>query len=233
MSTIDDKATEVPEDAAGESAETAPPEQEKEEVAEKKEINKGLVIFVFIAAFVASLIVGWILFPMVLYTQEKQPIDFNHALHLEEVENGCESCHFFREDGSYAGVPKLAQCVDCHDEVMGDDPDELAFVENYVQKNIEVPWLIYSQQSDCVFFSHAAHVKAAKMDCVSCHGDIGESTSLKVYEKNIITGISRDVWGKNIGGIKLHSWDRMKMNDCAKCHKEETGNQGACFQCHK
>jgi hypothetical protein len=25
----------------------------------------------------------------------------------------------------------------------------------------------------------------------------------------------------------------MKMNDCAKCHLEETGSKGACFQCHK
>ena len=27
--------------------------------------------------------------------------------------------------------------------------------------------------------------------------------------------------------------DRMKMDDCAKCHKEQMGHQGYCFQCHK
>jgi hypothetical protein len=25
----------------------------------------------------------------------------------------------------------------------------------------------------------------------------------------------------------------MKMDDCAACHKTETGHQGYCFQCHK
>ncbi|MCG8568428.1 MAG: hypothetical protein MI747_25440 [Desulfobacterales bacterium] len=71
------------------------------------------------------------------------------------------------------------------------------------------------------------------MNCKTCHGPIGESTTSRPYEENRITGYSRDIWGKNIWGIKKHSWDRMKMDDCAVCHKEETGHQGYCFQCHK
>jgi cytochrome c553 len=80
-----------------------------------------------------------------------------------------------------------------------------------------------------VFFSHAAHIKGADMDCVTCHGHIGESKSLKVYEQNRITGYSRDIWGENIAGFKKNPWDRMKMDDCAECHQrdaagiEETG----------
>jgi hypothetical protein len=108
-----------------------------------------------------------------------------------------------------------------------------------VAKDREVPWLIYSRQPDCVFFSHAAHVISGQMDCVTCHGHIGESTSLKVYEENRITGYSRDIWGKNIAGIKRNSWDRMKMDDCADCHRENNVNQnsvqtqrGGCFVCH-
>ena len=84
--------------------------------------------------------------------------------------------------------------------------------------------MIYSRQPDCVFFSHAAHVKGAEMDCVTCHGHIGESESLKVYEENRITGYSRDIWGKSIGGFKKNTWDRMKMDDCAECHRENAAN---------
>ena len=200
----------------------------------------GAIILFFIIGFVASLIVGWIVFPKLLYCQKEQPIDFNHALHMNEVDEGCESCHFFREDGTYAGVPKLEQCVSCHEEVVGEDPEEEKFVNEYVAKGREVPWLIYSKQPDCVFFSHAAHVKTAGMDCVTCHGPIGESTSLKVYEENWITGYSRDIWGKNISGLKEHTWDRMKMDDCAECHVKNNVKQtsvqtkkGACFVCHK
>jgi len=158
----------------------------------------------------------------------------------EDDEDGCQSCHFFREDGTYAGVPTLEQCVDCHEDVQGESEDEATFVEEYVAKNREVPWLVYSRQPDCVFFSHAAHVIKGKMDCVTCHGHIGESTSLRPYEYNRITGVSRDIWGKNIAGFKKHEWDKMKMDDCADCHAEkgvaassvQTGKD-ACFVCHK
>ena len=200
----------------------------------------GFIILFFIIGMALSLMTGWLLFPKLLYSQKKQPFDFNHAIHNNLVDNGCQSCHFFREDGTYAGVPKLAQCIDCHEEVQSESPDEAVFVNQYVAKGKEVPWLIYARQPDCVFFSHAAHVKAGGMDCVTCHGHIGESTSLKVYEENRITGYSRDIWGKNIAGLKKNTWDRMKMDDCAACHLKNGVNQtsvqtgkGPCFVCHK
>jgi hypothetical protein len=199
----------------------------------------GTITLFFIIGLVASLVLGWVIFPQLLYSKKGQPVDFNHALHNELVEDSCASCHFFREDGTYSGVPKLAQCIDCHEEVNGEDPEEEKFVTQYVAKGREVPWLVYARQPDCVFFSHIAHVKMGQMDCVTCHGHIGESESLKVYEENRITGYSRDIWGKNIAGIKWNSWDRMKMDDCAECHKKNNVNlnsvqthRGGCFVCH-
>jgi len=201
----------------------------------------GPITLFFIIGLVASLIVGWIIFPQLLYSKKSQPIDFNHVLHMDLVDEGCESCHFFREDGSYSGVPKLAQCIDCHEEVNGEDPHEVKFVEEFVANEREVPWLVYSRQPDCVFFSHAAHVKMGDMDCVACHGNIGESESMKVYQENRITGYSRDIWGENIGGwFSRDSQKRMKMFICSDCHMKENINQGSvqtkkggCFVCHK
>ena len=207
---------------------------------EKEDGAGGPIILFFILGLVGSLLVGWVAFPALLYSQKKQPIDFNHALHNKLVDNGCESCHLFREDGSYSGVPKLAQCVQCHEEANSEDPEEINFVEEYVKKDREVPWLVYSRQPDCVFFSHAAHVKAGKMECITCHGPIGESESLKPYQQNRITGYSRDIWGNHIAGIKRNSWDRMKMDDCAECHAQAKVPAGSvqtekdgCFVCHK
>ncbi|MDL2269037.1 cytochrome c family protein [Desulfosarcina sp. OttesenSCG-928-A07] len=201
----------------------------------------GSIILFFIFGFAAFMVLGWVVFPSLLYSQKEQPFNFNHALHMEEVDNGCQSCHFFREDGSFSGIPKLAQCTSCHDEMVGQSAEEAEFVASYVWKNREVPWFSYARQPDCVFFSHAAHVLAARMDCVTCHGDIGTSESARPYEYNRITGYSRDIWGKNIAGIKQNTWDRMKMSDCAECHKNsgaghissvQTGRD-ACFVCHK
>jgi menaquinone reductase, multiheme cytochrome c subunit len=238
MST-DDKANEVSAEAADQEP-TTPATQAEATGHHAEEGAGGPIILFFIIGLIASLIVGWVIFPELLYSQKKQPVDFNHALHNEEVENGCESCHFFREDGTYSGVPKLAQCIDCHEEVNGEDPEEAKFVNEYVAKEREVPWLVYSRQPQNVFFSHVAHVKMAQMDCVNCHGPIGESESLAVYEENRISGYGRDIWGKNIAGIKHNSWDRMKMDDCSECHVKEDVSQnsvqthrGGCFVCHK
>jgi hypothetical protein len=200
----------------------------------------GFIILFFIIGLAASLILGWVIFPQFLYSQKNQPIDFNHALHMEEVDDGCASCHYFREDGSFSGAPKLAECIGCHEEPLGEDPEEIKFYEEYVAKEREVPWFIYARQPDCVFFSHSAHVNMGKMDCVTCHGNIGESESLRVYQENRLSGYSRDIWGHNIAGIKRNTWDRMKMDDCADCHEVQTGrrtsvqtNYDACYVCHK
>lgn len=200
----------------------------------------GSVAAFFFIGLAASLFVGWVIFPKLLYSKKKQPIDFNHAMHVDQVDNGCQSCHFFRSDGTFAGLPKLDTCTDCHEEVQGDSAEEKRFVSQYVDKDREVPWLVYSKQPACVFFSHAAHVRMAKMKCATCHGNIGESEHTRIYEQNRISGYSRDIWGRNISGFERHTWDSMKMADCAACHKRENVHQtsaqtgkGACFVCHK
>ena len=229
MSTLDEKATAVKDDDAAHATDG------------KDTGAGGYIILFFIIGFTASMVLGWVIFPKLLYSQKQQPFSFNHALHVEEVDNGCESCHFFREDGSFSGIPKLAQCTDCHEEAMGDSEDEAIFVEQYVSKDREIPWHVYSRQPDCVFFSHTAHVIGAQMECSVCHGDHDQTETLRPYEYNRITTYSRDIWGHNIAGIAKNTWDRMKMNDCARCHKEAgiihtssvQTERDACFVCHK
>ncbi len=199
----------------------------------KDDKGLGLGVIFFIVAFVVCFLSGTLLFPKLLYSKKEQPFNFDHELHVSEA-GDCDACHSYRDDGTFTGIPKLATCLDCHtDEPLGETEDEAIFAEEYVANEKEVPWLVYSRQPDCVFFSHAAHTIKAGNDCKTCHGPIAESTSSRPYEENRLTGYSRDIWGKNIFGIKKHSWDRMKMDDCAECHKKETGHQGYCFQCHK
>jgi len=200
----------------------------------------GIIILFFLIGFVGSLFIGWGVFPKFLYTQKDQPFKFNHALHLDEVDDGCNTCHFFRDDGSFSGIPALEQCTECHDDLIGEDPNEITFVSNYVDPDREVPWRVYAKQPDCVFFSHAAHVQMGKMSCDDCHEPRSGMTDMPVYEENRITGYSRNIWGKNIAGFKRNTRDRMKMDDCAGCHETlrprhtsvQTGKD-ACFVCHK
>lgn len=168
---------------------------------------------IFFAGFVLALIFGWGVFPNLLYSQKIQPINFSHAAHQDSA---CEDCHTFRKDGTYAGIPKLDKCKECHESQMGQTEDERIFVEEYVQKNREVPWKIYAWQPDNVYFSHAPH-KAKNVECIKCHRDVSKEQKLPAFRENRLTG---------------YSISTMKMDTCEKCHAEQGGSNN-CEVCHK
>jgi hypothetical protein len=88
MSTLDDQANQAVD------AETSEAEETTFQINDQGKGSGGYIILFFILGFVASLIVGWVIFPKLLYSQRKQPVEFNHALHNGEVDEECESCHF-------------------------------------------------------------------------------------------------------------------------------------------
>jgi len=149
----------------------------------------------------------------------------------------CLVCHSFHDDGTFAGIPRLEKCMECHDDPespMGESADEEKFLKEYVTDEKEIPWLVYSRQPDCVYFSHIAHVKMGNQDCRTCHGEHAKTDQLPVYKENRLTGYSINIWGKYIWGHKENSWDRMKMDDCAECHTTKGHEENnACFVCHK
>ena len=207
---------------------------------------KGGWVF-FLAGFILVLILGWIVYPLILYSKQPQPMNFNHALHLdpEKVEGiegeseteRCLFCHEFREDGTFAGIPMVSKCTECHDDPespLGETQEEKEFLTNHVAEEKEIPWLSYYRQPDCVYFSHIAHVKMGELNCRTCHGDHGKTERLPPYKANRLTGYSINIWGKRISGFKINSWDRMKMDDCAECHtKSGHEENNTCFVCHK
>jgi hypothetical protein len=201
----------------------------------------------FLAGLVPALFVGWIVFPMALYSKQQQPINFSHALHMDpEVADAIEGdteqerclyCHGFRDDGTFVGIPRLESCMECHDDPempLGEGLEEKKLMDEFVAHEKEIPWLVYSKQPDCVYFSHIAHIKMGEQACRTCHGDHAETDILPPYQENRLTGYSINIWGKNIAGFKTHTWDRMKMDDCAECHtKNAKEENNACFVCHK
>ncbi len=210
-----------------------------------KPFQSGLVYF--LAGLLPSLLIGWILFPIALYSKQMQPVNFSHLIHLDpEVDDTikgdteqerCYYCHAFRDDGTFVGIPKLESCIECHDDPenpLGETPAEEKLMREYVAKEKEIPWLVYSKQPDNVYFSHIAMVIMGEMACETCHGDHAKTDQLPVYRKNRLSGYSINIWGKNITGFKTHTWDRMKMDDCADCHTEKGYEENnACFVCHK
>ena len=48
-------------------------------MAKKRMGPERPIILFFIVGLVASLLIGWVSFPPLLYSTKRQPIDFNHA----------------------------------------------------------------------------------------------------------------------------------------------------------
>jgi hypothetical protein len=174
---------------------------------------KRLGWLVFFAGFVLSMIAGWLVFPRLLYSEKTQPIQFRHAAHEDSQ---CEDCHRFLPDGSYSGIPGVENCRQCHEQPIGESEQERILVEQYIEPDKEIPWLVYTWQPDNVYFSHAPHVKP-DITCVRCHHDVTKEKELPPLRENRLTGYSKNT---------------MKMVECEDCHVAR-GASNACQVCHK
>lgn len=184
--------------------------------------------------FVLALVFGWLAFPAVLYRSVEQPLQFSHRAHTgETVGMACEDCHSLSEDGRFTGIPALDSCAGCHEEAQGTSAAEKRFVEEYVAKGREVPWLVYARQPENAYFSHAPHVRLAEIPCERCHGPHGASESLRALQQNRITHYPRDVEGWSLARLRTREWERgMKMDECSDCHRRR-GVRESCLTCHK
>lgn len=178
----------------------------------------GVVLFTLIG-LVGALVVGWVVFPKVLYSQKTQPIRFSHTIHAQQGLD-CEQCHKLGPDGRFAGLPTTESCAECHADETGDDSangKEIdKFVRDYVKTGAQVPWLVYQYQPDNVFFSHAAH-QGFKCSQAECHPDVANMDNPPVYQQNRISGYSKET---------------MRMWQCERCHAS-MGTSNACYVCHK
>jgi len=192
----------------------------------------------FIVGLTVAAIFGWYIFPSVMTEEFKQPVAFNHVVHVENAGLSCDSCHYLRADGTFSGVPTTATCAECHSSPITENQEEQRFIAEYVDKGVEIKdkWLIYQKQPDNVFFSHAVHnfenctqcheelYETPQDLCNVCHLDVGSSTVPPVYKQNKLSGYSENT---------------MMMPTCEACHANPDHYDGltratnACFVCHK
>ena len=190
-------------------------------------------IMLFGGGLVAALVLGWFLFPWLLYATEDQPVAFSHKVHLKDASLRCAQCHHLRADGSFTGLPETRDCVVCHARLLGNTPEERRFFDEYVRSGKDVPWLVYQYQPDNVFFSHAAHSAAT---CNVCHQNMTEERRCALCHLNVMNSDSPPPLRKN--RVSGYSANTMKMWQCEQCHARPThlratNANNACFVCHK
>ena len=135
----------------------------------------------------------------------QQPVEFRHDIHRGKG-LACAFCHQGVNRGPVAGLPGVTLCMTCHQAIATDRPGVQA-VAALRAKRLDVAWQpVYGFVHDAhVVFNHAAHVRG-KVECASCHGDIGAQSVAQV----------------NVD---------MTMGFCVNCHRERKASVD-CMTCH-
>jgi hypothetical protein len=175
---------------------------------------------------------GWLFLPRAFFRSVEQPLEFSHKVHGESVGLACADCHAVTGDGRFTGIPSVRRCAECHETPLGATDAEKTLVEMYVKPGREIPWLVYARQPDNVYFSHVQHVKTAALECALCHGDHGTSERLRPYGVDRVSGYSRDLSARTLGGVRPGPAWGLRMDDCMRCHAAK-GAPGSCLTCHK
>lgn len=106
-----------------------------------------------------------------------QPVAFSHATHGAQTGLDCRYCHDGVERSWYSNLPSSATCMNCHNQVLKDDP-RLAPVRESFQSGRPIPWVQVHKLPDFVYFHHAAHVNRG-VSCLHCHGQVDQMDEIK------------------------------------------------------
>ena len=139
-----------------------------------------------------------------------QPIAYDHWLHVTKPDGPqleCTFCHENADKSSHATIPNTSTCMACHESIKTDSP-EIQKLAAYAERHEQPPWVrvYWIPRSADAFFTHKPHIKA-NVDCVTCHGQIGQMHQVK-----------RDV--------------DQDMGWCVSCHRARNVSVD-CYICHR
>ncbi len=152
--------------------------------------------------------------------QPEQPIYFAHSVHAGINQVNCLYCHSAATESKHSNIPSVNVCMNCHmgineyakgpklyredgTEVDGTaeikklyqyagwDPD----AKKYNGNGKPIEWIRIHNLPDHVYFNHAQHVNAGKVQCQTCHGEI-----------------------QKMG--EVYQFSDLSMGWCVNCHRE-------------
>ena len=174
--------------------------------------------------------------------QPIQPVTFSHATHADQLGMDCRYCHNGVETSWYSNVPASSLCMNCHLQVLKDDP-RLALVRESAQPGGQpIPWIQIHKLPDYVYFNHSVHVNRG-VSCFMCHGQINKMDEVRhaqPFSMTFCLDCHRDpaanlrppaeVYNLNwkaesqskqlADGAKfVHDWKVKSMENCSACHR--------------
>jgi hypothetical protein len=140
-----------------------------------------------------------------------QPIQFPHVKHVS-LGIQCLYCHPGALRGTSPGLPTVAKCNACHQQVNKTSP-QLDILAAYVKNGEPIKWVPVAILPDFVYYSHRPHI-AAGLNCENCHAEVGQMTVAEPQKMNM---------GWCLGCHRTRFKDNQvmltKLTDCATCHK--------------
>lgn len=154
--------------------------------------------------------------------QPVQPIYYSHKVHAGINQINCMYCHGSVWEGKQANIPSVNICMNCHKAITSYDKGPKLYNENgeEINANAEieklykyagfdpknpskwdpskakpVEWVRIHNLPDHVYFNHSQHVRAGKVQCQTCHGEI---TAMD----------------------EVHQFAELSMGWCINCHRQ-------------
>ena len=172
--------------------------------------------------------------------QPIQPVAFSHTIHAGQLGLDCRYCHNGVEKSWYSNIPSANTCMNCHNQVLKDDP-KLALVRESAQSGKPIPWVQIHKVPDYVYFNHSVHVNRG-VSCVHCHGQINKMDEVyhaKPLSMTFCLDCHRDPaknlrppdqvynldwvppqnFAKNQGAKFVHDWKVNASQNCSACHR--------------
>ena len=179
-------------------------------------LRRLLLVVVPAMALVAFVLTIPILAPTVLNAQTlvrpepKEPLLFDHSIHVKVVGLDCTFCHRSAAKGMAAGYPDVQQCMFCHNTI-GQGTPEIEKVRTAWVQQQPIEWERVHRMPDHVHFVHEAHIKAFAPNnpsdaCVICHGDVRDMSQVRQVRA-------------------------LNMGDCVNCHRQNQAST-ECVTCH-
>jgi len=178
--------------------------------------------------------------------QPLQPVAFSHNIHAGQLGVDCRYCHNGVDKSWFSNVPAASTCMNCHSQVLKDDP-KLALVRESFQTGKPIPWVHIHKTPDYVYFNHSVHVNRG-ISCVECHGQINKMDEVyhaKPFSMGFCLDCHRDPaahvrpldkitdldWKPDTDPVKaaalqrkngekfVHDWKVQSLQSCSTCHR--------------
>src|SRR5215472_2579584 len=173
--------------------------------------------------------------------QPIQPVPFSHAVHAGQLGMDCRYCHTGVEKSWFSNIPAASTCMNCHTQVLKDDP-RLAIVRESAATGKPIEWIQIHKLPEFVYFNHSVHVNRG-ISCVECHERIDQMVEvyhakpftmsfclechrhpeLKLRPENKITDLAwkpeSDQAQLTFGEQAKKEWRVESLQTCSACHR--------------